>query len=772
MTWKRSTIVLISIAALLPLYKLVQACADGGDYEAESTFFANDITAKPAFRPFYYTDGPKYYDDSWYNSPESLPDPNTDEWKSYTANAATGADIDSFIYKTSYNELKSLYGNIEKGTPLAMRPQFAGNTFTSWFEKSKDFEALGYLMYAKQCEPYVTTENEWDHPAVDTGKMSRLAKNGQQLYAAAKNNFIKDKYAFQVIRLCLYANKPAQAIEQFDKLTGMRENGSYTYWRSLSLKAGALFRMKRKNEAAYLFSKVFDQSDYLRKSAFVSFDWCTGQDAAPVLPLCKTPHERAVVYVMDGLHEYDQALPDIIAAYSADPQVTGLDVLMTREINKVEQRYQRPGLYAERNVGSTYNSPESTAQAELQKQKQYLSQLNAFAQKAAAEKKTGSTAFWYLSASYLSFMDRNVADCKKMMELAKAAGMKPAEQDMYHTLQIIYAVRSSGTMTAQLEAQLLPDLKWLKEQHELMPFRYAMNTIITTAYLKADDTVKAIYSLGLGNAYNAPDFTDDAGGLLERMSIAKLQEVQAFAAKSNKTAYERWLTDSSIYTAALLYELEGTKYLRKHQFAKAIAPLEKSDKADMLPDPFTIGISEKMTWPEDDSTHLMSKLTFAKRMAALETKLAQTPDDPTLLIEYATGLYNMTYYGNAHHAYTYYRSTSDDNAYFNSPERTKLSEEEQEFYGAMKAEANFAKAAMKAKNKEQQAKALFMAAKCWQKRCPGKAYSYYEEEQLKIYYSNSLKNPYFLQLKAASANTAFYQEAIGTCGYLQDYAKH
>jgi hypothetical protein len=778
MTSKQFTALIISIVSLFPLYELVQGlCADVGYYEAESTFFQSDITARPAYRSFYYIEYPKYYDDGWYNPSDSLPDANIAEWETYTANAVPNAALDSLIYGASYEDLKSLYAHIEKGTPLAMNTKYTTNAFTRWLKQAKDYEALGYLMYAKQCEPYAVNASEWEAPEQDTARMNRLIKNGLQLYAAAKSPLIRDKYAFQVVRMSFYSGNNAKTLQLFDKLVGERAGGGYTYARALELRAGALYRMKRRPEAALLYARVFDLSDNRKHSAFVSFDWCVGQDAAPVLKRCKTDHERAVVYVMDGLHEFGYALPAMQAAYSADLSVAGLDVVMTREINKLEQCYQRPILYAARNVSSNYYqfyyySREQVVEA--QQHSQYLAQLNAFAQQVAASKGIENKAFWNLSSSYLYFMQGNMADCKRMMEAAKQARMSGSEQDMYHTLQIIYAVRNSGTMNPALEAQLLPDLKWLKGHKEGQPFRYAMKTLLTTAYLKGGDTVKAIYAMGLGNTYNATDFTatdftDEAGSLLERMSIPKLQEMQAFAARKDKTPYERWLTDSSIYTASSLYELEGTKYIRRHQFAKAIAALQKGDERQALVDPFSITVSEVMKWAEDDSLHLVSKLYFAKRMAALEERLAKVPDDPALLMEYAAGLYNMTYYGNAFHAYAYYRSSLDDAAYFMSPKRQAMTPDAQEYYGAMKAENTFARAAVKSTNKEQQAKALFMAAKCWQKRCPGGPYDFYDDDQLKAYYVNCLKNPYFLQLTTASAQTAFYEGAVSTCGYLRDY---
>ncbi|MBK7305865.1 MAG: hypothetical protein IPI88_01800 [Chitinophagaceae bacterium] len=62
---------------------------------------------------------------------------------------------------------------------------------TAYFIQSKDLEALGYILYAKQVEPYVTGgEGDWNAPARDSLKMAKLIKNGQQLYAVAKKIFL------------------------------------------------------------------------------------------------------------------------------------------------------------------------------------------------------------------------------------------------------------------------------------------------------------------------------------------------------------------------------------------------------------------------------------------------------------------------------------------------------------------------------------------------------------------------------------------------------
>jgi len=783
MSSKRFITLTISLLSLLPLYKLVQACAGEPDpYDEYPSFFGNEVNNKPAYTPFYYQSWLKYYDD-WYDAPKAnIPDANIGEWRAYTSTTIPLADIDSFVYAFSYQDLKTLYAHIEKGSVLNTDKAVANNGFTKWFVTAKDLEALGYLMYAKQCEPLVNTAGDWDAPERDTVKMGKLIRNGLQLQKAAKKDFIRDRYNYQVIRLAFYAGNPSLALELYNTLAAASNTGnSEIQARTLALKGGALFRLQRKPEAAYCYALAFDKSDHIKTTSFQSFDWCVGKDASPVLKLCKTPHEKAVVWVMNGLHHYDQGLPSMQAAYQADPSVAGLDVVMTREINKTEERYQARVLSGDRNLTASsywfndyayyYNGDEGKADEEKNKNIKYLSSLNSFAQKIIADNKRTDKAFWQLSASYICFMQRDLAGCRKMLAAAKNGKLSNREQDLADVLDVIYTIRESKQVTPAIEAQLLPQLKAMKKRSNQKAFRDVMNTILTTAYLQQGDSVRAIYTLARGMGYADHSYLDLPGSLLENISITRLQDARSFLQRSAKTDFERWLIDSVGYTTASLTELEGTKYLRRFEFEKAAASFSGlGDSAD-LPDPFIAHISDKYELDPIDTKMLYSKLTYARKMAGLQKKINAAPNDAQALFQYATGLYGISYYGKSTYNVTYYRSSTDPLSYFNSDQRKAAPVYTQEYYGAMTAEKLFAKAAANTTDAELKGKALFMAAKCWQKRCEtGKAQSYYDQDMIKLYYNNSLNNPYFKQLKNEASSTKLYQEALNTCGYFNDYA--
>lgn len=799
--WKKYTLLLISTAVLLCAEKLVQACADEGDpYDYYPSFFSNKVVNENAYMPFYYTGMTLYYDE-WYEPDTSypIPDANISEWKAFTGNAASVADLDSFIYRYPYNDLSNLYYNLEKSKPLQIPAAMQQNSFTRWFQNGKDLEALGYLMYAKQCEPYAVENYEWNAPERDTAKMGRLERNGMKLYAVAKNDFFRWRYAWQVLRMSFYRNDdPKHTLALYEQTVGDKTADNLMYPRCLAIKAGALYRMGRKTEAAYLYSLVFDRSDDQKRKVYISYDWSADSSYADVLKYCKNNHEKAVVYVMEGLHEYYNGLPLLEKAYAADPNVKGMDVIMTREINKLEERYLQRRLVKERNMKADWNSygwgdyvPEGTDIDSLDRSYGTLAEkLSAFAQKLAKEGKNKRPAFWWLSAAYLAYMHDDIAGCNSFLSKAEKAGMNDREHDLHDIIHILYTVKSSRELTPKTEAKLLPELQWLdgraaKNKAFEKPYRDLVTTVLVTPYLKQKDTVRAIYVLArtYRNKYGgfdvSNDFLDQPGSLLTALNSAKLQEVKAFYQKKNKTGYEQWLTQGSAYDMSTLYELEGTMYLREYQFEKAAGVLKNVDAAELdyitLTDAFIPRIKDQLEYEERDSAKMYNKLSFAQKMAALKQKATADPKDAQSAFDYATGLYSMSYYGKDHNFYTYYRGTTDGNAYYETNERKAMPDYAREFYGVYTAEKYFMQAFNNTGDAEMKAKCLWMAAKCWQKRCPSgerKEPSYYpSQDELDDYYRYSLTSPYYKQLKEGFRNTRYFDKVQSSCSYLRDYLK-
>lgn len=804
-----------SMALAVPAAKWLYACAGGDDpYDYFASFFLNDVNKDPAYQAFRYTNYLTYYDEWWQPETDKdtvLSDQNMTEWQGYVGNDVRLADIDSFVYRSTYEELKSLYGIIENGKASGLTQRFQENTMAQWFTKSKDLEALGYLMFAKQCEPQVSNGGDrWNTPERDSIKMTRLLKNGLQLHAAAKKDFFQWRYAFQVLRLAFYSGQNQKTLDLYEQLIGDKTAHTYIYARVLGLKAGALYRTGKKQEAAYLYSRVFDLSDNMKRSAHISFKWAVDADSRKVLPLCRNDHEKAVVYIMDALyrHEAEAQTPLELMqkAYALDPGIRGLDVVMTRAINQLEEAFLDEKLRQHRNLyslsgyaynGGFNNNPEPVQNQD--KSAMYQSEINqlaAFAGQVAKANHNSTPAYWYLAQAYLFILNQKANEAYASLQQAEQSALTPRQKDQANIIRALYYVYQKPALTAASEQELLPLLEWLQTRKEKdnrlqNVYHYLLNGVLASAYLQQKDTTKMVLSLSrlsapepfdtvdYGDGYTgtyAVNFTDEAGAYLQSMSMAQLQKTKSFVEKGGSSAFDRWLIQSNLYSPSVLSEMEGTRYLRTLDFQNAVQALNQVRASELkqrlLPDPFVLHLRDIQEWDRHDSSNTYTKLRFAQEMAKLQQEVQSQPGDAPKAFLYGLGLYSMTHYGRAAHAFTYYRSGSDGYAYFDSNERDKLPAAYQNYYGAIAAAQMFQAAASAATDPELKAKSLYMLAMCWQKNVsdpPRDAYGFAENEEM-YYYRQSLKNPYFPQLLSLK-NTVFYKTASTRCSYLYDYIR-
>ncbi|MBX2905092.1 MAG: hypothetical protein KF744_03585 [Taibaiella sp.] len=800
MTWKRFLIATVSLLLAAGAVKFVIACAgDDPDPQEEPTFFFNTITSEPVYTPFFYTPDFTFLtdcyglDSSWYNY--YLSDVNIASWKKITGGSVREAEIDSFVYKFSAADMLNVFEHIKKGYSLTISPRVSKNAFTNWLIKNKQAEIPLYLSFAKKCEPHaMATEAYWDdnkndyaRVKRDSAAMQQLVHDGINLYKETSNAELKLRYAYQVMRMAFYSGEYPQTLMLFNTLLPQHST-HFLYYRCLSLKAGALYRTGKKSEAAYLYSHVFDSSDELKTQAYQGFRWSVDGNLSNVLIYCKNDHERAVLYVMRGMYDYgaryyyktpaeeeagakaeiDNMYSTISTAYAYDSKVYGLEVLMTRYINKLE-RSRIPAL-ARHNAGNIS-----------------VNKLIDFSSKVAAEGNRSSVAYWHLASAYLYMLDGDWAAAGKKLELAKGKKKTIAEENGYYTLSTLYALRRNGTITKLTEEELLPNMKDLEQKAAENPVQRTLFSTVTESvmepmYLQQGDTIRALLAFAKSRSvhgirdmsYFAAGFGSNAGSILEGMSIKKMHEMQAFMQQKEKTPFDEWLiAGNSTYSAENLFELEGTRHMENLQFGQAAIALKKVPEImlnrTLLPDMFVSHLTDKMGWNRSDSAVTYNKLSFALRMYELQRKLTEDPTDVRSAYQYANGLYSMSYYGKGWQAGEYYRSGGDYAAYYRSDARRNSGTQLQQYYGIAMAEKYYQKAFENATDPEMKARCVFLAAKCRQKSCPVNTHEKYFMGDEKAYYQYSLESPYFKQLQEDYNTTIFYKQVVGSCSYLQDY---
>jgi hypothetical protein len=170
-------------------------CGPGIDaYDYYTSFFNPDISENNTLRPFYYTGYEFLYDTE---DAVSTTDLLAQEWKSYCGKEVSVKDAKAFVMEYGETDISNLYYFLEKNKPLNIPDSVKQNSMTNYFMQQKDFEALGYIIYAKKLEPFVNNVYDaWEtKKTTNSIDVDKKIKNGLQLYAAAKKDLFKLKYA-------------------------------------------------------------------------------------------------------------------------------------------------------------------------------------------------------------------------------------------------------------------------------------------------------------------------------------------------------------------------------------------------------------------------------------------------------------------------------------------------------------------------------------------------------------------------------------------------
>ncbi len=801
MNWKKFLIVCVNLACVAFPYNII-GCA-GGDadpYDYYVSFFSKNTSAAPGFQPFYFTNVQFLYSEK---EPVNTATATAAEWAAYGNNAFSGKDAYAFVVEYARKDLANLYYHLEKNQPLQIPDSVSNNGMTKFFSSGKDLEALGYILYAKQVEPNVTGEwTAWEPISRDQEKMGKLMKNGQQLYAVAKNNFIKLRLAYQVARLAHYSGRYTEAIQWYD--TGISDNPTQSVLKDLglSLKAGAMMRLGQKPEAAYIFSQLFSKSELKRISNYMSFDWCVKRfdeaDRKKCLALCKTDLEKANMLGLFALGSNRDELNALKRIQQLAPNSPLLEILLVREMNKLEEYYYTPALqfhtgkdrimlnYAE------ITTSDSSYQAFYKETKA----LTAFCQEAAKQASTPNKALYSLTAAHASLITGDYPATRKLLDDTKKLKLSQPLQDQWAMTNLLWIINTMPTFDSRSEEQLFSSMRWLEKMASTDTeyakfYRRIYSEILAPRYQQMEVAARIKYLLCIGVAdWIQKTYVKDGwgyyGGALSKLrtelSGTEVEQLIQLMESKNLNAFEKYIVEHNSFSKNDVNDVAGTSFLRQFDYANAIKWFSKIPADYYKEEPYTTYLAANpfadliidTHAPTPQDTVRYTRLSFSRKMLQLETDL-KTASDPEkkakLYYELAKGYYQMSYYGNSwllvQYSWSSNESVSDANP---------LKPGEKEYFGVYKAEDHYLKAFALTKDKNLKARCLFMAAKCDQKQVDMPLWNakqdYKEYEKAMTAYRRKLMvSPHFTTLAREYSTTPFYKEAYNTCSYLKDFVR-
>ncbi len=740
----------------------------------------------------------------WDSSGDAKKD-NLDAWAEHLRGRFTAAEIESIVYQAPLAALQAVsMPALASAAPEVIR------RFAAWRED------LAYVIFTRRCEPLVAPQadyapwgdTDWrDYPA-----MAYLLEEGKKLRQQAKDPFIRDRYAFQVIRLARYSGAHEQAVKLFDEyFPGLPEKGMITYW-SLALKAGALQRLERTAESAYLFSLVFERCRSKRFEAYRGFRIDSDEAYRDCLKRCRDARERSVVYFLHGLDFNNSALEEMAAIQRELPDSPHLEVLLAREIARIERKLHGAS-FNERELYWDWplRDPDDVFRANLER-------LESFLRQAVDGKHAKRDDFWKLALGYAQYLgNKHAAAREDLLAVRDGKVTSPAVRQQAETFLWLADVVALQSVDRASESRLFTEYRRIRGHFP----RYSpgdLNAGYSRLEPGGESEDKAEES---GDSGNDPKFRFLCSALLRlyekqgdeaRTFLASefrpggseppheyvrlkngpwaLNDIKAqrelvdkligFVGRSDRNEFEAFLLKDKYRpwwplagVARLLAEQKGILLMRRCLWAEAAQALERAVNKDQeplqLPDPFV----EHALHPWGGGNELLAgfcKLEFARAMAAL-TRRANAKADPEAYYRLGCALYNISYFGPCWNLLAFDRSASGDR----DPDTTAFLLKE--------ADRRFAQAERAAKDKEHAAKACFrqadialklhvvssafekaLQAQPWRK-ADGSSIGY-EARQLRAL--DSFANPLFPRLKQYAA-TAYYQQVVKECKLFEYY---
>jgi hypothetical protein len=331
-------VISIAIAGSIP----VRACSF---YELQETYrlsvFRAELPGMAAFRPFYYSA-------DYFNSYE--PDPeaqdaklNCIEWQKYLGRKVTLHDIDFILYKTPPEIFEAAF---QSGK---LSQEFKGNTFIMTLMKKRYAAELQYLCFSKELEylsfNFPGNGSRWeswnDQPTTNYGNYNSNFDRQGQFLDTVKSEFLKLRYAFQLIKLNYYETNNAGCIAIYDKYFERLKTREILKPWALFFKAKAIDRTGNGVLANYLYSLSFDQCDEKKVAIMQAFHFKPTIFEQTILK-ATNDYEKGVIKAILLMNDPGPTLDKLKIVRPFLLKSKYFAPLVMREINKLEDWINTP----------------------------------------------------------------------------------------------------------------------------------------------------------------------------------------------------------------------------------------------------------------------------------------------------------------------------------------------------------------------------------------------------------------------------------------------
>ncbi len=758
-------------------------------------------------QPFYYTTMAFLYD---YNEQVPVARATSRDW----AKEFGVPDSEAYraIVTTTASMMESIAAAVQTCSATSLPDSLKENAFVKALISKHATDAAAYLLFAKSVEPIVE-EQGWgyyeDERSPDSKQQKQLSAKAEQSIKTTKNTFLKERYAYQALRLSYYGQQYKQAERILNTYFKKPSSSPVLDMLALSIKAGITYRFyDQRPQACYLYSKAFAEGITKHISNLQSFEWAFKPEIpeSEYFDQCKNTHEAANLAAVISLTHSDPDIEGIKKVQSLDPGCPLLELLAIREIHKIEDVLinfpavehptesfaPRIDFYMYREYAGKRDT------SHLQDIRDLIGIYHSLAHTGGVTNR----ALYEIGAAYLAYLLHDYKTADEYLASAKTMPQQGAIADQWQLTTLLVTINKQPIMTTSFEAALLPSLLWIEQKAKTSfewekYYRDIFSVLLAPRYMLEHDQSKMILCLGRSELPPSTDTTthyysmESLEWVRHYFSLDEQRALYEFMTKKDHTPFEQYLVTKNVLVTNDVGDAIATTYIRRFDWQRALQWMEKlpaeyyqtsTYKTFLGANPFSTVLIDTHA-PTEQDTIQYTKISYAKKMAALEETMkssASTAIRAAATFEYGLGLYSMSYWGNSWLMDEYYWG-SDEVPVLDS---LSTSDYRREYYGVYTAEAIFKKVFDLSIDPNLKAASLFFAARCDQKHhIPGSGWDYgfgegttlsqltdeKEKNALRQYMYNA---KYFPTLVKDYSQTPFFTEAVNTCSYLRDFIKH
>ncbi|WP_461633521.1 hypothetical protein [Labilibaculum euxinus] len=749
----------------------VFACG-GGDWEGMwfyNLFAQTNISAKE-FYPFLRDDYNAFYGENSYSESKEpeYPEGNVKLWKEILTGWST-EEIEMAIYKPEdFN----------------------------WINKDSETEkrAKLYVDFAQECSEafsYRTRRNSWDYDEILEEKdvdTEALLEKANLLLSSETDPQLQARYYYQIIRIMHYSKAWGEAIGFYEAKVENKIQKNEIYYYILDQVAGCYYSTENYEKAAYLFTKIVSNSIDRKKSAFVSFNFCTSFEAEGRSFVNGIEDEKDLLLIT-SLRNFSNETDNINKFIGFDANDRRVELLFMRALNNVE-----------RDVWPKSIGVGESRLPNLEEGEDYNELLN-IAELQLSNQKVKNTDFWRMAGSYLSFIRNDISEAKRKLEAVKSFA------DQKKILSIVYEVFSWENISIENENFIS---QVLSKYPDKGTWPVDFNSDLKS-FIKAKIANLYYANNQIAKAFLVHNQLESGGGI---SSLELLDALEAFYNKPDKSAYEKELLENrrsnykfidylnyqkGIYylyqknaESALEYfgkstNLSGTISLSNKIFSNNIIECFSCDEKEVMDDEVYKADLFSFIKPDFSISDLAVYLIELEKLTANEkqwkAKLANY-----LLANYYYNISNTGYYRGAligdsnccdynyiHYSSDHYQSSENgadiiaNRKGFNLSDITSYNKT---YFGLSEMSLEFYQRVIElSTDKELNARCLYLMAKC-------ELNTYYNEgsnDTFKVNFSkyNELELPNyksFKTLKEDYSDTKFHEMIINHCSYFRLYS--